>query len=816
MVRIPGIARRLMLARLALLWEAAWPNLWPILAVIGVFAALVLFDVLPLLPGWLHALVLTANAGTLLWALWNGLQNFRLPRASEAKQRLEQDSGIAHRPLTVLIDTPSGDNSDDGSMALWQIHLARALESVKNLRVRLPQPGLARRDPHALRLVVAIAIIVGIALAGGDAERRLIRAVSPDLQGFSATQLATLELWVTPPAYTDLPPRLLASADQSAVDSTDALAIVQVPVGSRLLALVNQGNGTPQLRVGDVANDLEAAGENAWRVDVPLDDVGSPGVAVVQSGETLGTWTFDIASDTVPEITFAEPPEGSRRNALRIAYHVLDDYGVEAVRAEIFGPSGTGTISDSALVVELPPPVGDPRDGGGASFHDLTAHPWAGLDVSIQLVATDGPQQEGHSDRLSVKLPERIFNHPVAREIVAQRRALALASNQRLRIARELHGIAANPDRYGDDVSVFLGLMAARSRLVHNGQEDAIDSVQLLLWETALRVEDGTLSLAEQDLRDVQQRLQEALARNADEEEISRLMEELRDALDRFLDAFAENLLEQLQNLDVTTLPRPEGDFEIVDREALQQLLDQMEQLARTGDREAAQRLLSQLQQLLENLQNQPFANQPRGPSQAQEMMRELQEIARRQQDLYDQTFQRRQQNTENPQQSAADAEAQNALRRRLGELMRLLGERTGRIPQNLGNAERAMRDAESSLGQGQSEDAMQSQAQALEELRQAGQNMAAQLFQPGPGQGQAPGQGFMQIPGQDNRDPLGRRLRPRNNSDGSASGGRVDIPDPGGAERALRIQQELRNRLRDSGRTVDELQYLERLLRRF
>jgi hypothetical protein len=40
--------------------------------------------------------------------------------------------------------------------------------------------------------------------------------------------------------------------------------------------------------------------------------------------------------------------------------------------------------------------------------------------------------------------------------------------------------------------------------------------------------------------------------------------------------------------------------------------------------------------------------------------------------------------------------------------------------------------------------------------------------------------------------------------------------PDAGGAERALHIQQELRERLRDSGRTLDELQYIDRLLRRF
>ena len=806
----------MLLARLALLWEAVWPNLWPILGVSGVFAALVLFDVLPLLPGWLHALALAANAAALLWAFWQGMRNFRLPRTSEVERRLEHDSGIDHRPLTALIDMPTGTDGDPGTAALWQIHLARAIASVKNLRVRPPEPGLARRDPNALRFAVALAIVVGITLAGSDAENRLARAISPDLRGLSSAQTATLELWVTPPSYTNLPPRLLASADATAVDPTITGAEIEVPVGSRLLALVNRGKGVPQLSVGDAASDLEAAGVDAWRIDVPLAELGSQVVTVIQSGNTLGSWAFDIAEDKAPEITFAEPPETSRRNSLRTAYRALDDYGVVAVRVEIFGPSGTGTIGSAPLVIDLPPPIGNPRDGEGAMFTDLTAHPWAGLDVSVQLVATDGPGQEGRSDRLSVTLPERIFTHPVALAIIAQRRALTLASNQRLRIARELHGIAAIPDQYGNDVTVFLGLMAARSRLVHNGHEDAVASVQTLLWDIALRVEDGNLSLAERDLRDAQQRLQEALARDADDAEIAQLMEELREALDRFLQALAENLQQQLQDLDITNLPQAGPNAQTIDREGLQQLLDRIEEQARTGNREAAQQLLSQLRQMLENLQNQPLAGQPQAPSQSEEMMRELQNIVRRQQELYDQTFRQRQQGRENPRQSAANAAEQNALRRQLGELMRLLGERTGQIPQNLGDAERAMRDAEGSLSQGQSEGALASQAEALEELRQAGRNMQAQM-QPGPGQGPGPEQGFMQLPGQEGRDPLGRRLRPRDGSDGFATDGRREnIEGNLGAERVLEIQRNLRERLREQGRSPAEIEYFLRLLRRF
>ena len=53
-----SVPRRLKLARLALVWEMVWPRLFPPLAVIGAFLVLAFSDLLPTLPGWVHALAL--------------------------------------------------------------------------------------------------------------------------------------------------------------------------------------------------------------------------------------------------------------------------------------------------------------------------------------------------------------------------------------------------------------------------------------------------------------------------------------------------------------------------------------------------------------------------------------------------------------------------------------------------------------------------------------------------------------------------------------------------------------------------------------
>ena len=47
------------------------------------------------------------------------------------------------------------------------------------------------------------------------------------------------------------------------------------------------------------------------------------------------------------------------------------------------------------------------------------------------------------------------------------------------------------------------------------------------LWEIALGIEDGNLSLADRRLRDAQKALADALERDASDEEIAKLMQEL-------------------------------------------------------------------------------------------------------------------------------------------------------------------------------------------------------------------------------------------------------------------------------------------------
>ena len=124
--------------------------------------------------------------------------------------------------------------------------------------------------------------------------------------------------------------------------------------------------------------------------------------------------------------------------------------------------------------------------------------------------------------------------------------------------------------------------------------------------------------------------------------------------------------------------------------------------------------------------------------------------------------------------------------------------------PEKLGNAEDSMGKAEDALKQGDLDEAANQQGQALEQMRQSAQQMAEQM--------QKNAQQRLGRGGNSPRDPLGRPQR----AQGPDLGTSVKVPDAIDAQRAREILDELRKRSGQSLRPQDELDYIDRLLKRF
>jgi len=836
-----GLAGRRLLARAALGWEALWPGAWPVLGVLGVFVMLALLGLPSLLGGWLHLAMLLAFMAVLGLVLRRALRAWRVPGAPAAERRLERASGLSHRPLAAMADRPAGD--DPMALAIWQAHQARMAERLRELRVGLPRPGLAARDPRALRGALVVALIAALGIAGDAAPERLRRAVLPAFAGAPPATPLRLEAWVTPPAYTGAPPIFLAQTGGQAM----------VPAGSRLqVAVSGRAGPAPELVGPDGAIAFRALDAQSFAAEAPLTQPGR--LRLSREGQTLAEWNLTVQADAPPRALFPDPPARAQRGlAIRIPWRVEDDWGVHALRFQL---ALTARPDAAPFTQDVPLPPGTPRQARGVTQPDLSAHPWAGLPVRLRLVARDGAEQEGVSAPVDIILPERSFTHPVAQALVTIRKELSLAPEARDVARRALEALSANPDAFENDSTTALGLRVARNRLFQRRQS-AVDEAQELMWDMALALEEGRDSRTARALAQAQQALREALenAQRQNEEnrdnsearqEAERRIQELREAIRRHLEAMNERLRRENAESLSETPPQNRADQREINRRA-----ERMQEANRENRIPDAQRELAELEEMLRALQE---GRQARGESperqqqrqRGQQQMGVVQDMVRRQGDMLDRgqrrteaeetrrTQARRNPTTppaqaQTPEEAQADARRQRALRRALGELMQQYGDLTGEVPEALGRADQAMRQAQEALGQGG--DARDPQARAMRHLQEGGRQMAQQLQrqfgqQPGEGEGEAEdadmagnpeeggdGEGEGQQQGE-GRDPLGRRARDvAGNAD---QGSDTRVPDEAEQLRTRRIQEELRRRGAERERQSDELDYIERLLRRF
>ena len=823
--RTPGFSLRLILAWIAILWERVWRAGWRAACIAGLLLAVALSDVLPALPGWLHLAALIGFASGIVVTLWRGFRFFAAPTFSEARRRLEIVSELEHRPLALLRDNQATGADDPGTRAVWLAHRKRMLERLGNLRSVRPAPGLAGRDPLVFRGGVLVLLCAALVMSWGEGWERIARAGLPDIEGAAAAGPAALEVWLTPPPYTRLAPRFL-TARQTISEP------LSVPAGAKLLAHVRGGLGTPELRLGPATIPFTAMSARSFRAESKL--TVTTRLTVTQRGRTLGQWAINVVRDQPPSIGFLRAPSKTSRSTLRLEFEAKDDYGIATVRAYIRRANQGNKPGDEVITLKLPAGAGH-KALKSASYHDLTAHRWAGLPVIIRLEAVDAIGQKGLSAPIKTVLPERIFTHPIARALAEARKDLIRdPANNRQAVAEIVGDLSARPGRYNHDIVAFMAMRSARARLFMDRSKRALREVSQLLWDTALRIEDGRLSLAERDLRKAQKELMEALSKDRlADKELQRLVDQLQKALDRFMRQLAEQMKKN---------PERFGQDNPLDRNAmmleqrdLQRMLKRLRDLARSGNRSAAREMLSTLRRMLENLQSMTRRRSQQGKHPAAKVMRDLQRLIQRQQRLMDRTFRDAQRLGERPGQRGENAPGQKgenapgrrqgetrqsrqgmageqqALRRGLGGVMRELDELLGRIPGNLGRAEREMRGAGEALRRGQPDRAVPPQGRALQQLRSGSRQAMRRLMQRyGRRLGMMRGR-----PGWrrgDRRDPFGRRregIGGLNNSD-------IKIPEESELQRAREIMDELRRRAGERQRPKLERDYIDRLLRRF
>ncbi|HZV20820.1 MAG TPA: DUF4175 family protein, partial [Hyphomicrobiales bacterium] len=389
------LEKKVRAASRALLFEKLWPRIWLPLSVAGVFILLSALEVWQFLPPRAHL--------GLLWAFGIGfalsfvpLFAWRRPGREKSFQRLEQASGLDHRPVTAFNDTLPPESASLETRALWEAHRTRIALSLKKLRAGIPHARVDRYDPFALRAALVLMLTAVLFWAWPDLGSRLKAAFAvPEIPEGASFRI---DAWISPPSYTRKEPFVLANGALSWGKES-----IAVPEGSILTVKIN-GSDAAGYRVSlstdgntERMQPVERSGDTYAEFTKRLEQSGT--LSIGHGFSSGKSWALTIIADEAPSIAFTGPIEVSQRSVMLFKYKVDDDYGVASAEARVERVQPAPAKGEKSR--DAPPQIGKPpvfpltlprvpvKSAESKTYKDLTAHPWAGLPVVITLVAKD-------------------------------------------------------------------------------------------------------------------------------------------------------------------------------------------------------------------------------------------------------------------------------------------------------------------------------------------------------------------------------------------------------------------------------------------
>ncbi|MBV9052486.1 MAG: TIGR02302 family protein [Hyphomicrobiales bacterium] len=867
-----GLSRLSRRAGFALWWERIWPALVPVLSVAAVFVAASWLGAFSALPS-VTRLALLATFGVAGLASLVPLARIAPPAQGERLRRIDRDSDARHGLASAWADQLGTGEGDGATRLLWEVHRRRLRSALSGARVAWPRPGMVARDRYALRTAPLLVLAAAYFAAGPDRLGKVAAALDPRAASAASIE-ARIDGWIDPPNYTRMPPLVIDFAK-----SEDGRLELRAPVGSTLVLRWPEGSGvaaqpSPALKPQQQMTAASGVNETHWQI------TGDGSISVTGGPREMRLSIASIANEP-PSIRIVGEPKTNIRGTVTLSYEGSDEYGIASVETRFADPRWHGRPMTSGHplveppIANLPPPPNRPGAPPARDTFDLSAHPWAGADVTLRLAAKDEAGLEGTSDPVSLTLPAHPFTKPLARALVEQRRKLALDADQRSHVLEALYALMIAPEKFMPEMGIYISLRAIAQSLSAATNDDQLREVVGNLWELALVIEGSGPTRALDALRAAENALKNALDNNASKEEIEQRMAELRQALDRYMRELAER---SKQNPNSRQADR---NMKMLTERDLQSMLDKLGEMAKNGERDRAQRMLDQLKDFLDNLQTAQGEEEnaeDQQLSQEEQALDEMSELLRKELELRDDTQSadrqrqagkqpgqrqgQQRQGQRNPQgqqgqdqqgqggqdqaqqgQGGQDqaqqgqgsgqgseglgglSERQQRLRQRLGELGRKLGKMgSDEATKNLGDAGREMQDAEGALGEGDAAGAMGSEGRAIDAMRKGMNSLNDQLAQQQQQQGgqqglDGRGHGRSRM-ARSGVDPLGRGVDrdedeygAEDYDNGSAYGKRNGL-EGNVAERAREILQELRRRLGDTSRTQDELDYIERLLK--
>ena len=627
---------------------------------------------------WVFAAVLLLAASSLLY----GLARLRRPRLEEIDRRIERASGLRHRPIAMLEDVPETDSAL--AAVIWQIHQRRTEFNLRKAIAGRPAIGAAIHDPYALRAFLLLLLLAGFIIAGPAAPMRLAAALS--LPGWPLSGPG-VNAWITQPAYTGTPPLVLSPGDNPVVLAGSRLTVVVNGQAYRAAAVLG---GRP-IRFSDLAQD-------SFRADVVLR--ASARLRIGPWWHSLARWNLTVLPPEKPRVSMGPPmPAGHQ---LLITWQAQDPYGLASLSASL-APIGHAQALPEMLDLPLNSP--DLKNAGGLAKPDISDSPYAGLQVTVLLAASNLAGLTGTAKPLTVRLPPPDLQDKTAVALAGLRQRLALHPGKNRNSGEALQKLAQAPP---SQISFSADLQMAMLAQQLSNHEIPADAAQKRMAILVRQIEDGPDYGPAQALAAANQALEQALrqAMNAgnklEKARLQNLLAALHDALARHLQALGPSA-------SATSTPS-------MNTADLDRLAEQIAQDEAAGQTAKAASELNRLKHILADLQSaKPMsAAQAKRAQAAEQAAQALATMMRGESTLLDQT-----------NLGTATAGAQTALQRQLSATRQGLAKADISLP-GLGDAAGAMSAADGALASQDTGTATTAEGNAVQSLQQAAAALAA------------------------------------------------------------------------------------------
>ena len=621
--------------------------------------------------------------------------SFRFPDRKGLDHSIEQNSTLPQGQI-ALIEDRLANPKKHGTRDLWKIAQKQSLLSFKRLKAPRLKSLLSREDPSALRYIAVLLFISGFMVSGSLWKERIFAGLIPFSPSYAVSQGKNTNIWIKPPDYTQVPQIHLSG--HGSHDET-----LNIPEDSEIRIRLHSVFGeyfAPHLTNSGKKVKLTHMGDGLYGIETVIEPGKS--LRITQAFIPRARWNYNFIKDMPPEIRsdvdltqdednevvriddvlpplpfeedqnekqkeskeetvenqddsekeIAEIKDEQRYEVLdnyqiRFPLIVKDDYGVKELRMtmnidEMVEDRPLGeTAQETRLVMSQPN-----TEFNITPIYNMTWHTWAGLPVTFTYEAIDHKGQIAELKEIKLILPERKFEHPMAKSLIAMRKRLAWDYKESFEeIALNLETLLSAHDYFQNDPVIYLAIRVASSRLFYNDNlsEDhrikAAKEVINLLWYTALAVEEGDISLAMRELHDAQRALENAMRDpNASEEEIQELMDNLREKMANYFTEMQREMQKRMENGENFPTFSADDFGEIISPDTLSKMMEDIQQALREGDEQKAQELMSQLQRMMEMMDPSKGAQLPKDMQVMREGVNELQELIERQESLIEQT----------------------------------------------------------------------------------------------------------------------------------------------------------------------------------